>query len=255
MAFLDKMDGAESVRLLSWNVRDLSGDPLAVRAVLRDLSPDVVVLQESPRRPAGVLLRTAPLARAAGVRHVVGGRTSGGTAVLVGPRARVRAAREVRLPVPHWYDRRRGSVLAAIGVAGTELAVAGVHLPLHPDQRVRHAELVRDLLTTGGPSAVRALVTSGAVAVVGDFNEPAGAPCWRVFAALAADRRPDAGPTFPARSPSRRIDAVLLGDGLELVDYGDGGLDPDLVRRASDHVPVLAVLRGRRRSDAAPIEG
>lgn len=233
------------MRLLSWNVRDLSGDPIAVRAVLREIHADVVVLQEAPRRPAGVLLRTAPLARATGVRHVVGGRTSGGTAILVGPRAQVAGARAVRLPVPHWYVRRRGAVLARIRVAGTALAVAGLHLPLRPEDRLQHAALVRDLLTTRAEPPMRELVQAGAVAVAGDFNEPAGAPCWRLLADVAIDRRPDAGPTFPARSPSRRIDAVLLGDGLDLLEYGDGGLDPDLVRRASDHAPVLAVVRSR----------
>lgn len=202
------------------------------------------MLQEAPRRPAGVLLRTAPLARAAQVRHVVGGRTSGGTAILVGRRARVDAARAVRLPLPDRFARRRGAVLAGIDVAGTRLAVAGLHLPLDPDHRLRHAALVRDLLS-GAVLPLRELVEAGAVVVAGDFNDPPGAPSWQVFDGLVADHRPDAAATFPARAPDRRIDAVLVGAGLDLVDYGDGGADADLVRRASDHLPVLAVLSRR----------
>lgn len=233
------------VRLLSWNVRDLSGDPLAVRAVLRSAAADVVVLQEAPRRPGGVLLRTAPLARSAALRHVVGGRSSGGTAILVGPRAQVSLARSMALPVAHWYTRRRGAVLAGVRVGLTELAVVGVHLPLRPEQRLHHTRLVRARLTGSAEPLVRDLVAAGSLAVAGDFNEPAGAPCWRLLADLAADRCPDAAPTFPAGAPDRRIDAVLLGTGVQLIDYGDGGLDPGLVRRASDHVPVLAVLRAR----------
>lgn len=232
-------------------MRDLSGDPLAVRAVLRALHPDIVVLQEAPRRPAGVLLRTAPLARAAQVRHVVGGRTSGGTAILVGRRARVSAARAVRLPLPDRFARRRGAVVAGIDVAGTALAVAGVHLPLDPDHRLRHATLVRGLLSSGVPPVLRELVDAGAVVVAGDFNEPPGAPSWQVFGDLVADHRPDAAATFPTRAPDRRIDAVLIGAGLDLIDYGDGGADPDLVRRASDHLPVLAVLSRRSTSQPA----
>jgi hypothetical protein len=37
---------------------------------------------------------------------------------------------------------------------------------------------------------------------------------------------------------------VLVGPGLHVVEYGDGGADLDDVWLASDHVPVLAVLAG-----------
>ena len=60
------------MRLVSWNIRDLTGDVQAVQAVLRLVAPDVVCLQEAPRRP-GSALRIAALARATGKAR---GRTS-----------------------------------------------------------------------------------------------------------------------------------------------------------------------------------
>jgi endonuclease/exonuclease/phosphatase family metal-dependent hydrolase len=228
------------VRLVSWNIRDLTGDPLAVRAVLRELAPDVVCLQEAPRRP-GSAWRIGGLARATGLRHVAGGRGSGGTALLVAPRISVAMARALPLPVPHWHTRTRGTVVARVRVpdaGGLDLAVACVHLPLHPQHRLAHAVAVRAELQARRPSP-------GAVVVAGDFNEPAGAPAGQAFAGLAGDPWPQAGPTFPARRPSGRIDAVLVGDALAVQEYGDGGVRRSmarLVERASDHLPVLAVL-------------
>jgi len=225
------------VRLVSWNIRDLSGDPLAVQAVLRVLVPDVVCLQEAPRRP-GSALRIGRLARAGGLRHVTGGRGSGGTALLVGPQVRVDDALALSLPVPRWYTRTRGTVLARVGVPGLHLTVACLHLPLDPEHRLAHARTVRVELEARRPDP-------GTVVVAGDFNEPRGAPAWQAFAGMAADPWPEAGPTFPARRPSGRIDAVLVGDAVTVREYGDGGVSAEILHRASDHLPVVADLAPR----------
>jgi len=66
---------ATGLRVLTWNVHDLLGDPIAVAAVLRSAAPDVVALQEAPR-----LVRSRPklaaLARSANLLFVTGGRES-----------------------------------------------------------------------------------------------------------------------------------------------------------------------------------
>ncbi len=236
---------ADLVRVASWNVRDLSGDPMALEAVLRALDADVVCLQEAPRRPGGVRLRTAPLARTAALRHAVGGRRSGGTAVLVAAGTTVLAARAVRLPVAAWHHRRRGVAVVALRRGPVELAVASVHLPLTEPQRLEHAHLVHEVLLNGPPDAAATLARRGAVVVAGDFNETSDGVAWQLLTRLAADPDPAAAPTFPARSPDRRIDAILVGPGLEVLAYTDGGVADHLVRRASDHRPVLALLRAR----------
>jgi endonuclease/exonuclease/phosphatase family metal-dependent hydrolase len=226
-----------SLRLVSWNVRDLLGDPHAVRRVITSLAPDVLCLQEAPRRLPGVV-RNRMLARGCGLRFVAGGRTSGGTAVLVGRRTAVRSAVAARLPVPGPLTRTRGLVVAELAAAlprgPIELTVACLHLPLEPDLRVRHAEL-----------AVAALGRHPRPHVVcGDLNERPDAPAWRTLErAAGGDPAPDAGPTFPAERAHTRVDAVFVDPGLQVVAYGDGGADMADVVRATDHLPVVVDLQ------------
>jgi endonuclease/exonuclease/phosphatase family metal-dependent hydrolase len=219
------------MRVLSWNVRDLMGDPLAVHRVVRSIAPDVACLQETPRRP-GARLRLRLLERGTGLRLVAGGRRGGGTALLVAPGVRVDWATTVRLPVTGLLTRTRGACVADCIVAGVAVTVASVHLPLVAEQRLDHARRVARMVRWRGLSAV----------VAGDLNEPAGAPAWQVWEPLAGDPCPDAAPTYPAHGPVHRLDAVLTGTSLRVDAYGDGGADPTDVRLASDHVPVVADL-------------
>jgi endonuclease/exonuclease/phosphatase family metal-dependent hydrolase len=226
-----------TLRVASWNVRDLLGDPFALRRVLRSLRADVVCLQEAPRRPGGGW-RTSRLARDAGLRHAGGGRQSGGTAILLGPHVGVRSLVASRLPVPGLVTRTRGVVVAELAVmsgpaAGFALTVACVHLPLEPDLRVRHAVL-----------AASALARRPGPYVIGcDFNEPPGGPAWQALAWLAADPAPQAGFTFPAGREDVRLDAVLVGAGLRVVGQGAGAVDRADVIAATDHLPVVADLQ------------
>ena len=225
-----------TLRVASWNVRDLLGDPFALRRVLRSLRADVVCLQEAPRRPGGGW-RTNRLARDAGLRHAGGGRLSGGTAVLLGRHVGVRSLVAARLPVQGLIARTRGLVLAELTVVsgpatGLALTVASLHLPLEQDLRVRHARLAERALA-GRPSPY---------VVCGDLNEPPGGRAWQQLTALAADPAPDAGPTFPAGREDVRLAAVLVGAGLRVIGYGNGDVDPADVLAATDHLPVVADL-------------
>jgi endonuclease/exonuclease/phosphatase family metal-dependent hydrolase len=221
-----------ALRVVSWNVRDLLGDPLAVHRVLRELAPDVACLQEVPRR-LGSGLRLAALARGASLVAVAGGRSTGGTAVLISPSLDVRAVRALRLPVARWHTRRRGAVVVAVRRSGTAgvLTVASVHLPLIAADRVDHAQRVVAALRGFGP---------GPYAVAADFNEPPGGPAWEAFAALVLDVDAQAPATFPARAPRTRLDAVLVSPGLAVTGYPHVVVDAVLAARASDHLPVVA---------------
>ncbi len=229
-ATLGAVDG---LRVVSWNIRDLLGDPLAVHRVLRGLAPDVACLQEVSRRP-GSRWRLGALARACGLLYVAGGRESGGTAVLVSLRAEVGAVHALRLPVAGRTARARGAVVVEVGLPGHgRVVVACVHLGLDAAERGRHIDAVRAV----GAAAGRPLV------VVGDLNERPDGAAWRSWGSDVLDPEPGAGPTFPAAAPRARIDAVLVDGGVEVLGYGDGGASPTDVRAASDHVPVVAVLR------------
>jgi len=225
-------EGGPPVRLLTWNVHGLRGDRQAMARVLRSARPDVVCLQEAaPRfRPTP---RLAGLARASGLLYVAGGAASAGTALLCSDRTAVDRTRAFRLPVRGWRAPRRGAVVAVAAVAGeSRVAVACVHLPLDAAARLDHARRVRDLVTPIGLPAV----------IAGDLNEAPGGPCWLAFAPLALDPWPDAARTFPARGPRHRIDAVLVGEALRARPDPGWRMDVDDVMRASDHLPVLAVL-------------
>lgn len=226
------------MRLVTWNVRDFLGDPWALRRVARALAPDVLCLQEAPRRPGGAW-RIGRFARDCGLRHVAGGRASGGTALLVAPGVNVRWALAERLPVAGLFTRTRGLVVAdltavpASGTAVTSLSVACLHLPLEPALRLAHARAAVDLL----------LARPAPHVIAGDLNEPPGHPVWQLLtAAVGPDPAPLSGPTFPAGREDKRLDVVLAGPGLRVAAYGDGGADPEDVRRGTDHRPVVADL-------------
>lgn len=222
------------LRLLSWNVRDLLGDPLAVHRVLRAAAADVVLLQEAPRLALS-RGRIASIARHSGLLFVCGGHASAGTALLVSLRAEVRCSRAVRLPVSGRLTRPRGYVCAEIGLPGTgSVLVVGIHLGLTAEERADHLQrIVTDVKASNLPAVV-----------AGDLNEPPGGPSWSALKDVVSDPAPDGPPTYSARRPRRRIDAVLASPGLEVRDYGwpDGVSEGDVVL-ASDHRPVAATVR------------
>jgi endonuclease/exonuclease/phosphatase family metal-dependent hydrolase len=253
--------GVSTLRVVSYNVRDLRDDRAAVARVVRACEPDLLCLQEAPRRTL-TLRRMARLVRGTGLRHVVGGRGSGGTAVLAGPRVHVLAAESAPLPVAHWWTRTRGYALAQVCLPdGAELTVASIHLPLAEADRVEHSRRVRVRLER---------LARGPVIVCGDLNEPPGGPAWATLGELVHDpvaRRLDVArqagvaaasdghavnaavsdaPTYPARAPRHRIDCVLVSEGVRVATLRPAGkadgLSRDDLMAASDHLPLLADL-------------
>ncbi|MBC7373671.1 MAG: endonuclease, partial [Frankiales bacterium] len=97
-----------ALRVVSWNVRSLRDDAAGVAAFLRDLAPDVALLQEAPRLLGSTLANTR-LAHRAGLRRVVGGASAAGNLLLIARRLEVVDAHAVRLPKrPRLH--RRGAV-------------------------------------------------------------------------------------------------------------------------------------------------
>jgi endonuclease/exonuclease/phosphatase family metal-dependent hydrolase len=216
--------GAAVVRVVSWNVRSLRDSSSGVAAALRALEADVVLVQEAPRL-LGWRVAGARLARRAGLRRAAGGRPGAGNLLLVGPRVVVRDARAVLLPRRRGLHRR-GAVLGSLEVGGLGLAVVGTHLDLDPAARLDSAR------------RVRALAPDGALVVGADVNETAGEPAWEVLAAGLVDAGRALGPTFPARAPHRRIDALLVDPALHVV-----AAQVPATGLVSDHLPVVVDLR------------
>ena len=210
--------------MVSWNVRSLRDDSAGVAAALRALTPDVALLQEAPRLAFSGLANWR-LARRAGLRRIVGGAPAAGNLLLVSRRVAVVDAHAVRLPKrPRLH--RRGAVLAVLEVDGRRFGVLGTHLDLDPAARLDTARRLRAALPAVPPLLVGA-----------DLNDETGSPAWQALSAGLVDLGQDLGPTFPQRSPRRRIDALLADPAftVERVERPDPG-------PVTDHLPLVADL-------------
>ncbi len=230
-------------RALAFNQAFLKGPTIvanldAVAAVLERQAPDVVGLQEADGSStwSGGFDHVAYLARAAGLpathrgdhagKDLGGARIDYGTALL---------GREgLRTPASHAFDTSwrdtKGFVIATVPVAafgGVEVDVASVHLDfLSPGARRRQLEQLADALS----QRRRPLV------VLGDFN-CGWDSCLRDFATPLGLSSPRAGAsTFPADSPSRRLDWILISEELAFAAHHV------LPVTVSDHRPVVADL-------------
>jgi endonuclease/exonuclease/phosphatase family metal-dependent hydrolase len=226
---------AESVeiRLLCYNIRSLRDDRDAVTAVIRHCRPDVVCVQEAPRFWRW-RTHAAWLANESGLAVVTGGRPAG-LLLLAALRMDVRASRAMKLsrtPLLH----QRGLATAVLEVSGARFMVGSFHLDLEPAARLRHArEILGHIKSAGVP-----------VILAGDVNEDSRGAAWRAL----AERLPDAWSsrpvaTYSSREPVQQIDAVFADPAVEVISC-EVPDDPEvraLSERASDHRPVLAVLR------------
>jgi endonuclease/exonuclease/phosphatase family metal-dependent hydrolase len=200
--------------------------------VIRSARPDVVCVQEAPR-----FLRwrssCAALARMAGLVVVGGGRPAGANLIMSTLGVDVLSVHDVAFstdPLLH----RRGTAIAVLRLRGSAFAVAGTHLDLKPQPRLRH---VGEL-----DAAIAAHVPAGIATVVcADVNDQPGSSAWD---ALTRDRvdawtaAADAdGFTSTAKRPHQRIDAVFVPAPLRTV--AASVLDGADVERASDHRPIL----------------
>jgi endonuclease/exonuclease/phosphatase family metal-dependent hydrolase len=240
------------VRLVSYNVRGLRDDDAAVAQILRELDPDVVCLQEAPRRLAW-RGRCAALARRSHLLYAGGGGTTGGTALLTAVRVDVHDVQEHRLPRTPGLQRR-GVVLATLAKGPARFAVASIHLGLDAAERARHytdiSGLVKRMTRSEGTSPQHSYpgvhgTTAGAddpvMVIAGDVNETPNAMTWTRIAAQYVDTgAADPTPTFSTARPRHRIDGVFVRGAADVSSYAV--LDSPLVAAASDHRPVVVDL-------------
>jgi len=229
------------LRLLSYNVRSLRDDAEAVAQVVRACSADVVAVQEAPRFLRWRSKRAA-LARSSGL-VVASAHRPGGLTVLVSLRAKVLDTSFVLLPKsPKLHQRAACAVL--LEVDGARWAVASVHLSLSDDERWQHLQPLWDAVRRWDAPLV----------VAGDINEKPDGRVWKSLATELQDAfavAPDGpGDTYSAKKqPYKRIDGIFVDRSATVLGchavHGGGpeGVSVETVCAASDHTPVLAVLR------------
>lgn len=224
------MDGVR-LRVLSYNVHGLEDDVDALRTVVRDIAPDVILVQEAPRRFRW-RYRCAELAYGFGMIYVAGGLPSLGNMIAATQRVRVRDTWCLKYPLKPGRHMR-GAAFARCSIGSASFVVCGSHLATDDAERPGQARMLKAAMTDSG----------GPIVFGGDLNDVPGSESWR----LLADGLRDTGaasepgvPTFSIRDPTRRIDAILVDERCEVRRYEV--IDSPLVRRASDHFPVLVDL-------------
>jgi endonuclease/exonuclease/phosphatase family metal-dependent hydrolase len=232
------MSGTWDLRILSWNICELRGDLHALVEAVQDLAPDVMLVQEAPRfvLPSA---RLAWFARAVDRRILVGGAGGRGLALLATEDVEAQVIRRGMHPVAQTitdlnstYPRGVAAVRLSVP-GGGEVVVSSIHLALQPDNRMRHVEHIAALVRGAGAPVI----------VGGDLNETADGEARRLLDTVVRDPASASEHTFPAAGPVRRIDAVLVGDGVQVREAravrSTTRVAEERLAHASDHLPTL----------------
>lgn len=224
-----------TLRVMTYNVRSMRDDRAALARVISSVEPDVVCVQEAPRMLRWRSL-CAQLARRSGLVVVGGGRLAGANLILSTLAVDVEATEDVLFSKDRGLHRR-GTAIAVLRLAGSRFAVAGTHLDVVAEPRLRH---VRELHA----AVQRCVPAEVATVIAGDINDHPGSAPW----AALTERRPDAfasagsGNAFTsqAATPRQTIDGIFVDPRItvrsaRVVDHPEAAL-------ASDHLPVVAEL-------------
>jgi endonuclease/exonuclease/phosphatase family metal-dependent hydrolase len=231
------------IRVASYNMRKAIGTdrrrrPERTIEVLNELDADVIALQEADRR-FGSRASALPLQmieehsdyKPVELDIRAGSIGWHGNALLVRKSVEVLEHHLFRLP----SLEPRGAVLAEVSIHGDAFRFVGMHLDLSGLWRRRQAQAILAHLheREGEPPTV----------LMGDLNEwSTRGGCLREFAAHH-DFAP-CGRSFHARRPIAQLDRILVSRDLRVVDSGAHRTAAS--RRASDHLPIWAVVEAGR---------
>lgn len=217
------------LRVVSYNVHSRRDDRQALAALVRSLEPDVLIVQEAPRRFRW-RAKCARLAHSFGLYYAAGGLPSLGNLILTSMRVRVVETWCLRYPLVAGRHMR-GAAFARCTVAGASpFVVAGSHLSTYDGERPGQAGLLLPALGAAAHPVILGI----------DLNETDSGDSWKLLAGELADVGAGGANTFPAGAPERRIDAILADRRIG-VDRFEVVSTPEALR-ASDHLPLVADL-------------
>lgn len=236
-------DGANRIRVASYNVHKCIGtdgtfDPARTASVIAEIDADIIALQEADKRlgsKAGRLNLTY-LEHETGLRLIplaARPRSHGwhGNALFVRCGTIIRSE---RITLPH--AEPRGAILVEIDLPTTRLRVVSAHLGLLRQTRSLQLERLKNLIEAREPMPTL---------LMGDFNEwhpnRRNSPfdCLRsLFGPVEVNL-----PSFPSRRPLFPLDRIFATPREMIVSFAVH--DTPRSRRASDHLPVKAVIELR----------
>lgn len=230
---------AHGISVATYNIHRCMGtdrrrDPERIAEVIRELDVDVVGLQEVDARKLGKR-RTEQfnyLTRAFGGNAVRGPNIRGpagemGNALM--SRHPILEVRHLDLSLP---DREpRGAIDADLSIDGQIVRVIVAHLGLRVGERRVQVERLCQVLKDHPP---------GPVVIMGDFNE------WHLHRSTLTplDERLHPSPpvpSFPSRLPMLSLDRIWASPEARIESVKVHRTP--LARKASDHLPVRAVIR------------
>ena len=221
------------VRVVTYNILmggRYGGD---LHRVVRGVDPDVLLVNESPKTPFLWKRRAGRLADAWGMYYVVGGRNAGSNMIAAAAMLGVKACGAEVMDQP-LFQPRRGLAWAQFCVQGMRLGVVCCHLSLDRQRRLLETDRVLQVAER----------LRGPVVIGGDLNETPDGPVWqRLARAGYVDHGSSGDLTYPAETPTKRIDALLVRGNADVLQHGVPDVDRRLLSAASDHLPLVATLR------------
>ena len=236
---------------MTYNIHAGHGDLDRVAATIRELSPDIVGLEEVDVHWAdrsgfvdqasrlgqslGMAVRFAPIYELPGATDTAPKRQFGVAVLSRYPIAAsandtlTRLSTQAENPVP---TRMPGLLAATIDVQGMRVRVFVTHLDYRKDPSVRRTQVAEMLARIGA--------VDNPTLLLGDLNASPDAPELQPLFARFRDgwlRTGGPGFTYPADVPTARIDYVLVSPNGRV----DTAFVP-VVPAASDHRPVVVVL-------------